>query len=152
MFDSTPILSLLVDGWNKNKMPIPSTSICPFIMSMWYRLHTFSTFAGASKCVCFAASSHCCWFEKLKLTSSLGIPMLPCTLEISNCQTVWCLWPVPHARICEALISNHRTRRDGKTMTRTMRQTEACSSFVRIQHGCSRSEALFPSSCGQCSR
>ena len=51
------------------------------------------------------------------------------------------------------LISNHRTRRDGKTMTRTMRQTEACSSsssFVRIQHGCSRSEALFRSSCGQC--
>ena len=30
-------------------------------------------------------------------------------------------------------------------MTRTMRQTEACSSFVRIQHGCSRSEALFRS-------
>ena len=30
-------------------------------------------------------------------------------------------------------------------MTRTMRQAEACSSFVRIQHGCSRSEALFPS-------
>ena len=30
-------------------------------------------------------------------------------------------------------------------MTRTMRQTEACSSFVRIQHGRRRSEALFPS-------
>ena len=30
-------------------------------------------------------------------------------------------------------------------MTRTIRQTEACSSFVRIQHGCSRSEALFRS-------
>ena len=30
-------------------------------------------------------------------------------------------------------------------MTRTMRQMEACSSFVRIQHGCSRSEALFRS-------
>ena len=30
-------------------------------------------------------------------------------------------------------------------MTRTMRQTEACSSFVRIQHGCSRSKALFRS-------
>ena len=29
--------------------------------------------------------------------------------------------------------------------TRTMRQTEACSSFIRIQHGCSRSEALFRS-------
>ena len=26
-------------------------------------------------------------------------------------------------------------------MTHTIRQTEACSSFVRIQHGCSRSEA-----------
>ena len=33
-------------------------------------------------------------------------------------------------------------------MTRTMRQTEACSSFVRIQHGRSRSEALFRCSCG----
>ena len=33
-------------------------------------------------------------------------------------------------------------------MTRTMRQTEACSSFVRIQHGCSRSKALFRCSCG----
>ena len=30
-------------------------------------------------------------------------------------------------------------------MTRTMRQTEACSSLVRIQHGRRRSEALFPS-------
>ena len=28
-------------------------------------------------------------------------------------------------------------------MARTMRQTEACSSFVRIQHGRRRSEALF---------
>ena len=83
---------------------------------------------------------------------SLGdIPILPCALKISICQTgvpVWWLWPVSLARICENVISNHRTRRDGKTMTRTMRQTEACSSFVRIQHGCSRSEALFRCSCG----
>ena len=54
---------------------------------------------------------------------SLGIPILPCVLEISICQTVWWLWPVSLARICENVISNHRTRRDGKTMTRTMRQT-----------------------------
>ena len=50
---------------------------------------------------------------------------------------------LPDSEICKNVISNHRTRRDGKTMTRTMRQTEACSSFVRIQHGCSRSKALF---------
>ena len=79
---------------------------------------------------------------------SLGIPIVPCALEISICQTVWWLWPVSLARICENVISNHRTRRDRKTMTRTMRQTEACSLFVRIQHGCSRSEALFRCSCG----
>ena len=92
------------------------------------------------------------FYSDFSSSSSLGIPMLPCALELSICQTVWWLWPVPLARICENLISNHRTRRDGKTMTRTMWQTEACSSFVRIQHGCSRSEALFRCSCGQCSR
>ena len=81
-------------------------------------------------------------------SGSLGIPILPCAFEISICQTVWWLWPVSFARICENVISNHRTRWDGKTLTRTMRQTEACSSFVWIQHGCSRSEALFQCSCG----
>ena len=30
-------------------------------------------------------------------------------------------------------------------MTRTIRQTEACSLFVQIPHGCSRSKALFRS-------
>ena len=94
--------------------------------------------SSAGSLICTAG---CC-------SPSLGIPILPCALEISICQTVWWLWPVSLARICENVISNHRTRRDGKTITRTMRQTEACSSFVRIQHGCSRSEALFRCSCG----
>ena len=86
--------------------------------------------------------------RSLYYSASLGIlPMMPCSLAMSTCQTAWWLWAVPLASgISEDLISNHRRRRrDGKTMTRTMRQTGACSLFVRIQHGRRRSEALFPS-------